>query len=335
MSYLDPNQKPEPAHCPDPAGLPQRGSAIPGKILHVGLIHSNPRRWQSRKRLFIDCRAHLESFPAVRVHACELAYGDRPFDVTGPGDIQLRTQDELWHKENLGNVVVRSFPPGFEYGALIDADFQMTRTDWAEEAIHMLQHHPFVQLYSNLTYLSPSNRPHRMMSSFAWNWANNRALCVSDQDSPGAVGGAWAFTSDGFDAVGGMLESCICGSADWHMAFGLVGLSSGRRETEVTHPNYSAAIKAWQAKAAVLKQDIGYIDQLVIHHWHGSLKSRGYGSRVDVLVDNQFDPLLDISHDRQGVLRLTGNKPKLRDDLRAYFRSRAEDSIELNEKHLV
>jgi hypothetical protein len=36
-------------------------------------------------------------------------------------------------------------------------------------------------------------------------------------------------------------------------------------------------------------------------------------------VDNAHDPLTDVAYDSQGVLSLTGNKPQLRDGLRAYF----------------
>jgi hypothetical protein len=46
----------------------------------------------------------------------------------------------------------------------------------------------------------------------------------------GATGGAWAFRRPAFDAVGGLLDTCILGSADWHMAFGLAGAGSGIEE---------------------------------------------------------------------------------------------------------
>ncbi len=309
--------------------------ASDAEALHVALVYANPRRWETRRRLFLDCRRHLESFPEVAVHVCELAYGDRPFEVTAAGDLQLRTHDELWHKENLINLCVRGFPAGWRYGATLDGDFQMTQIGWAEEAIQQLQHHPFVQLYSNLIYLSASHRPHRMMSSFAWNWLNRPDICRADGDSPGAVGGAWAFTREAFDAVGGMLDCCICGSGDWHMAFGLIGRSSGNRELKSAHPNYGAAIRAWQSRAQSLRQDIGCIDHLALHHWHGTLQNRGYGSRVSILMDNAFDPLTDIAYDSQGVLRLASSKPQLRDNLRAYFRSRNEDSLECIEPSLT
>ena len=60
------------------------------------------------------------------------------------------------------------------------------------------------------------------------------------------------------------------------VAFGLVGRSSGSRELKATHPNYSTSIRAWQERAKVLRADIGCIDHLALHHWHGALQKRGY-----------------------------------------------------------
>jgi hypothetical protein len=39
--------------------------------------------------------------------------------------------------------------------------------------------------------------------------------------------------------------------------------------------------------------DVGCIDHLALHHWRGTLKNRGYGSRLSILVDNAYDPLTD------------------------------------------
>ena len=145
--------------------------------LHVACAYSNPLRWRTRRVLMNDFRQHMQSSPNVALHAGELAYGDRPFEVTGdyPGDVQLRTSHELWHKENLLNIVVQRFPADWEYGAVIDADFHMTRRDWALEAIHQLQHFDFVQLFSSYTDLSAKHTPYRVMPSFAWTNLNGGA----------------------------------------------------------------------------------------------------------------------------------------------------------------
>jgi hypothetical protein len=277
----------------------------------------------------------MASSANVVLHLAELAYGERPFEVTGVDslDIQLRTSHELWHKENILNVAIQRFPPDWKYGAIIDGDFHMTRPDWALEAIHQLQHFDFVQLFSSYADLSAEHRPYRLMPSFAWNHVNRGQARVQSSAeygaygaaSPGATGGAWAFRRSAFDSVGGLLDVCILGSADWHMAFGLAGKCNTAPETSRCSGPYIQAVERWQQRAAVLKQNIGYVDNHAIHYFHGSKVLRAYGERWKILQDNDFDPDTDLARDWQGILQLAGNKPRLRDDLRCYFRSRNED----------
>ena len=59
---------------------------------------------------------------------------------------------------------------------------------------------------------------------------------------------------------------------------------------------------------------------------HGSYLKRGYGHRDQILVRNRFDPSIDLRRNAQGVWELTGNKPRLRDELRQYFIQRDEDN---------
>jgi hypothetical protein len=314
--------------------------------LHVACAYSNPLRWRTRRVLMNDFRQHMQASPNVALHAGELAYGDRPFEVTGenPGDVQLRTSHELWHKENILNIVIQRFPADWEYGAVIDADFHMTRRDWALEAIHQLQHFDFVQLFSSYTDLSAKHIPYRVMPSFARTTLRGRASTTqsgyeygSGWGGPGATGGAWAFRRSAFDAVGGLLDVCILGSADWHMAFGLAGRTNPAPEANRCSRGYVEAVRRWQNRAAVLKQNIGCVENHAIHHFHGSKVFRGYGDRWKILRDQDFNPEMDLVRDWQGIWQLAGNKPKLRDEIRAYFRARNEDDpgLQGGERSLV
>jgi hypothetical protein len=65
-----------------------------------------------------------------------------------------------------------------------------------------------------------------------------------------------------------------------------------------------------------------------VHYWHGKTADRKYQDRPRILNRNQYDPATDVTQDSQGVLQLTGDKPRLRDDLRAYFWGRNEDTID-------
>ena len=299
--------------------------------LHVACAYSNPLRWRTRRVLMNDFRQHMSSSANVALHAGELAYGDRPFEVTGddPLDVQLRTVHELWHKENILNTVIQRFPADWKYGAIIDADFHMTRRDWALEAIQQLQHYDFVQLFTTYADLSADHRPYRVMPSFAWKHLNggqgSGSYGAYGSSGPGATGGAWAFRRSAFEAVGGLLDVCILGSADWHMAFGLAGKANTAPEITRCSPPYIQAVHGWQERAAVLKQNIGYVSNHAIHHFHGSKVFRAYGERWKILRENDYNPATDIVRDWQGIWQLAGNKPKLRDEIRGYFRARNED----------
>lgn len=350
------------------------------QVLHVASAYSNPFRWRTRRELFNDFRQQIQQQPNVKLYVGELAYGDRPFEVTGAGantstagaanassskspggfasslsdapfqsDAQFRTSSEMFHKENILNETVKTFDPDWKYGAVVDGDFTFTRNDWALEAIHQLQHYDFVQLFSTYTDLSASgyggNVPGRVTKSFAQSYIENGhrlppgwtdptgfssgyAYGQSGWQSPGATGGAWAFRRSAFDTVGGMMDQAILGHGDWFMAFGLVSAPLAVQGTVAErryHPHYVAMIAGWQNRGALLKKNIGVVDQFALHHFHGSKSKRGYESRDDILVKYQFDPLADIRRNSQGIYELTGNKPGLRDAIRRYFIARQED----------
>lgn len=293
------------------------------------------------------------------LHIGELAYGDRPHEVTDPGnpwDVPLRTRHELFHKENILNRVIQTFPPDWQYGAVIDADFHFTRHDWALEAIHQLQHYDFVQLFSSYADLSgeiygQGHQPMRVTPSFAYNYVQsgyklpegfaNGGWRKSGVDlgyygaiaggrwGVGATGGAWAFHRAAFDAVGGLLDQCILGHGDWFMAFGLAGEEAPDMRIDGYSADYRNAILNWQRNAARLKKNIGYVDCFALHHFHGSKLRRGYSNRDVILVKNQFSPSRDLKPDWQGIYQLNTDKPALRDAIRQYFISRNEDDPNL------
>lgn len=330
------------------------------EVLHVAMCYSNPFRWDTRRELANDARRHVGRSPNVQLHFGELAYGQRPFEVTDPvqhpGDVQFRTGHELFHKENILNGVIKRFPPDWKYGAWIDADWHFTRHDWALEAIHQLQHYDFVQLFSQYSDVGGQDygngfRQLGINNSFAFNYVRGgyrlpegygnggwkvppgggygsegvKEGLIGPLTGVGATGGAWAFRRSAFDAVGGLLERCILGHADWFMTFGLVCEDAPDMHVAGYTSDYQRYIRAWQLNAARLKKNIGYVDGFATHGYHGSKTRRGYASRDLVLVEHQFSPLMDLRADWQGIYQLTPDKPALRDAIRRYFISRNED----------
>jgi hypothetical protein len=300
------------------------------QTLHVACAYSNPCRWQTRRRLFDDFRRHMAASANVVLHVGEIAYGDRPFEVTSadhPLDLQFRTDHVLWHKENLLNLIVQRFPPGWRYGAIIDGDFHFTRHDWALETIHLLQLYDWVQLFRSYSDLAHDHQPLNTQYSFAHNWlaCRNQGPRQSYYAWLGSPGGAWAFRQDAFNLVGSLLDVCILGSGDYHMATGLIGERTRNRDTMGTPAGYRDAIQAWQVRAAPFKHRIGVLDCHAIHHFHGSKKRRGYDRRWRLLADHRFDPVRDLHRDHQGLWQMTEHKWGLRRAILDYFLSRDED----------
>lgn len=298
--------------------------------LHIICAMFNPLRFHSRYRLFHSFRKHCADAGAI-LHTVELALRDRHHEVTrfdNPLDIQVRGQSEIWYKENLQNVGLRHLPADAEYIAFIDGDFHFTRSDWATETVQMLQHYEAVQMFKVLTYETYDHDTHNKMRGFAYLNAQGASL-PQEYGHKGAVGGAWAFRRSAIRKLGGCLETCILGSGDWHMAFGMAMRDD--HHMDMTHyreiPEYVQSIRRWQERARVLNGNIGFVDAHAIHHWHGPTSRRGYATRGKILVNNHYNPLEDVYHDENGVLQLRDTKPVFRDQIRQYFRSRNEDSI--------
>jgi hypothetical protein len=308
----------------------------PSDTLHVISVISNPARFGSRYRLYREFAARLAGNQRVQLHTVETAHGHRAHAVTHdhPQHYQLRTDQELWQKEAMINVALKRLPHDWRYVAWVDADVQFVRPDWAEETIHQLQHFRFVQLFEHAIDLGPSGEALEQHTSLGSLVAAGKPT-VSAADyyygggkKIGHPGFAWAATREALDATGGLFDEGILGASDHHMARALIG-DAHKAVPDAMHGNYHRLVRQWQERATEhIKGSFGAVGGTLLHHWHGRKADRQYGSRWQILVKHKFDPLADMYKDTQGLWRLHGNKPGLRDDIRRYFRSRNEDSID-------
>lgn len=345
--------------------------------LYVVCCVSNPVRYKSRYELYRKFQAHIRQSGAILItveaalgdrefaleeHApagsvthsgLHKSFGPphvppaaaMPHSRLKQDYIKVRVRDnqELWLKENLLNIGAQHLPPDAKYVAFVDADVTFARPDFVSETLHALQHFDVVQMFSTAVDMSPTYEPLQMHRSFGYNLMHGDAIPTgkSYQGRANGViswhpGFAWAWRTESLSKVGGLMDRAITGPADHHTAWALVG-----QVDKTIHGDASAAYKQyvhrWQDAAAQLKGNVGHIDGTILHHWHGRKVARGYETRWKVLIDSAYDPYTDVRPDINGVLQLCGNKPKLRDELRRYFRSRNEDGIDVpdNDHRLV
>lgn len=313
--------------------------------LHVFACYANPLRWRARLVNFNRFEHHILA-AGLPLTTVECSYGQRDWDLPerpGLKRVRIRARDLLWHKENLLGLAALH-TPDWEYAATVDGDIHFVDPDWPIQTLHALQLHKIVQISSELVFLGPSGQHLGKVSSIMKLYLEALAedclappSSVYDPASPsplvlkqhGYPGGAWAYRREAWETMGGLMDKCIVGAADHHMAQALLELRQPG-EPRGLSPAYDQYIDTWSLRAAtVINRDVGLVPGLAVHYWHGRIADRKYQDRPRILKRNQYDPEVDVSYDSQGVLQLSETKPKLRDDLRSYFSIRNEDTTEL------
>lgn len=297
--------------------------------LYVITALNNSRRYKRRWELYQKFAEHLKQFPNVVHYTIELVFADRDPVVTednNPRHIRLRSDSEVWVKENLINVCVSRLPSDWRYVAWIDADVRFLNKDWSYETVQMLQHHPIVQLFQTCGDMGPDGHIFKLHHSFAWEYQQGKPYRSKGYEfwHPGY---AWAATRDAWNTMGGLPDWNILGSGDTMLSMAVVGMVEKGFCHEIS-PAFTKHAFAYQKKCEPLHKNMGYVNGTIVHSWHGQKKNRKYIERWRILVKHSFDPVEDIVRDYQGIINICEHKPYLKQDISKYFRERNEDSID-------
>src|ERR1700677_5308972 len=180
--------------------------------LHIIAVISNPANFKSRYRLYKEFETRLLN-DGANLYTVELAIGDQEFAVTdasNPKHTQLRTNDELWHKENLINIGISKLPVDAKYVAWVDADIQFLRPDWIEATIKALEEYPIVQMWSQALDLGPKNEVLTLNTSLAYCYQESLKI-GEDYGEYWHSGYAWAARVDFLKHVGGLIDATLVG----------------------------------------------------------------------------------------------------------------------------
>jgi hypothetical protein len=314
----------------------------PDPTLHVITPVFNPVRYHSRYTLYREYEARMAQVPGINLITVELAFGDRAFEVTqagNPNHVQLRTDCEIWYKEGMVNAGFARLPSDWQYVAWIDGDVQFINDRWSTETVHQLQHYRLVQLFQDAIDMGPSGNIIAQHAGFAHQYVSGAPRIINGNEDGLYYGGygqypfwhpgfAWAATRDAINDMGGLLDWAILGSGDHHMALAWIGEAARSVPADI-EPAYLTDLLTYQDRCErLIKRNIGYVPGTLMHSWHGSKPNRKYVERWKIAIENRFDPRKDLRKDSQGLWLLDPDRVKLRDDIRAYFRQRNEDSID-------
>jgi hypothetical protein len=311
------------------------------EVLHIVTVVFNPGGYERRYKLYRDFVEHLSTFDNVKVYTVELAIGRQNFEVThrwNPRHLQIRTNHPMWYKENLINLgVLKLLPYNWKYMAWIDADITFQNPLWIEETLDTLKdEYDIVQPFQIAVDLGKRGNPISTWESFgSFNVENSTVPpghtdydpdpepCPDPLPSKVTPGFAWACTRRAWETMDGLLDKCIVGSGDYHMAMALINRVQDTfhcRDLEA----YNQELLEWQKRVQGLR--LGFVPGTIQHHWHGDRKNRKYQQRRKIIERHKFDPQKHIRYDEFGLLKLVDEVGSMWNDFVNYFLGRKEDN---------
>ena len=296
--------------------------------LNVIVVISNPCLYARRYQLFNQFINRMNEDDNIRIYVVELAYKNQKFIVTKSNNknhLQIRSETPLWHKENMINVAVKKLlPKNYKAFAWVDADIEFESNTWAMDTLKLLNgYNDVVQLFSHAVDMDKDESTLNVFSSFGYNFSKQKRFGPGKPSDFWHPGFAWAITRKAYEKMGGIYEKGILGSGDNIMAFSFINKCQ-HYTNEKYHEDYNNSMLKFQEKAKQLR--LGYVPGVIRHHYHGKKKNRYYHERTHILVNHQFSPNKDITHDSNDLIIPTSNfSQDFKNDIMNYFIERKED----------
>ena len=236
--------------------------------------------------------------------------------------IRVGAADIMWQKERFLNLGVAALPKECVGVVLLDADIVFESPDWAFATAHLLEHNAIVQPFSRAVWLTEEQSRHfdqmpMAMSELVKNTAASRfsfayaARHSAGKSNDGHTGFAWAVRRTVLDKVP-LFEHLIVGGFDTVLAAAasespLLALCERYWPTKLVQE-----LMVWaKAFKRVSLGELAYAPGSVMHLWHGEMVHRDYEGRQEILIEERFDPSLDLVATPGKALTWTRNNPRL------------------------
>lgn len=292
----------------------------------------NPSKYKTKLKNYKTFREKL----SVPLCAVEISDGD--FEL-GPQDadilLQFRGETCIWQKEAAINAAVKHLPPQCSQVAWVDADLIWENLDWGAQTSNLLLKHQIVQPFEWCFRMPQSaelddfigkpfptadgpKESHQQKGFAAHLLSAGKEKLLSKYAAH--VGFAWSARRSLLEQVG-IYDYHVLGSGDTLLAYSSIGCNN---PPLAKLPKFAAHVQKWRDLwRAQVEENIGYTPGRIIHLWHGNITDRLYHERHQILVENNFDPGVDIGRDKNGLLYW--KNPVFKPLAQQHFNARKED----------
>jgi hypothetical protein len=255
----------------------------------------NPCKYESLVRNFVIFSDRLKA-QGVNLLSVELAFGNDSYSLNGDV-LRLRGDSVMWQKERLLNYAISQLPNTCEYVAWVDADI-LFPDGWAGQTLQGV-------IWQKMIHK---------------NWLDRRRRKELPFSAPGF---AWAARKEIFSDIG-IYDKNIVGSGDTFLVDCYLDSWDIHGYAQKFNEFMKKDMTEWRAEFQKKKCRYDYVPIDICHLYHGELKNRGYMSRHDIILENNYDPKTDIRL-VNNVYEWASDKPALHSGIKDYFYNRKED----------
>jgi hypothetical protein len=297
---------------------------------------------------------HLQIFcdrvrkQGLKLLVVELTFENMPFTLGEEvADIVVRVKSSslLWQKERLLNIALEELPKQCDKVVWLDADIIFDNDKWVEQTAEHLKQYVVVQPFKVAWWLSAActqalYRKKSKISKIAmrqWRKSSERSDFSAIYAQLKSVHRSILSGHPGFACAArrnllekhGLYDRFILGGADVAVSLAILGYDERSISNLIARyctPSQAADLLSWiRSFSSDIENNIFYTTGAVYHLWHGSQEDRKYEQRMRILLDHDFNPLVDIALDDNRCWRWNSEKPNLHQEVKGYFWSRAEE----------
>lgn len=307
-----------------------RKSIIPeGEKLHVVCMMSNPINYRRRVQLAHEFIERMSKEPDTVLYVVEIAYDCNPVfeitDPTNPRNLQLRTKEALWHKENAWSIgTEKLLPHDWSAVAYVDMDIIFESPTWASDAVKILlsTKDPILgQLHSHIVDMDREENAMSLFQGCAYLTTHKKGNVYGGPkyQHPGLT---FMMNRAAYDKLG-IFDIGIIGSGDYLSFWAIKGMAKYSFPIGISEA-FKKKVFEYEKKAMGIIMT--YVPGVVRHFYHGSKENRKYIGRNEIMIKHKFDPDTHLVRDKNGLLQPSKNCPdELVKDVYKYFTERKED----------
>ncbi len=271
---------------------------------------ANQKQTERLYYLHGNFRSYVQSY-GINFQTVEVIFPGQEFQLTKPNtqpyDLQYKDEWIFAMRENLVNVGIKHLPDDWQFVSWVDQHIFWMDPYWFEKSIVLMSHYNIVHLLNGNDFKNMTNGTDyslRGVVKYYYEVGVNYWRYVPQQ-----WGLAWATNKETYEKLGGLLDICIGTKCDFYQAVTYTGVMFDKMTNNEV---FNSEIKKWQEQAIkVYDGKVGFLDSKVLHFIHcmEGCRTSQYDQQIGLLYQHNYNPLTDLTRDKEGRLSLTNNTP--------------------------